>query len=459
MKVILTFLPALVNEHEFQTLDTPPLALYVLAAVLKESEHEITIIDPCEYLIFNGEEDLEEKCISLLKERGALASDFIGFSTNTFNWGITKTVVNDIKEINDKIVITLGGLHPSIFDKYVLQSTRADFVLRGEGEEALPLLLNTLKQGGSLEKIDGLTYRKNDEIIRNKDSKALDIEFLEHAPMPEYQLIPQPNPYTAYPIESSRGCAFSCAFCSIQHRHNWRGFTAENVLKRVEYLYGKVGNRCKENLILFVDDCFTINTERAVLIMRKLFEAYRMDLKYFIEVRISNILKNNLLSRLPLDMISSMQIGVECGYDDGLKKINKEITISQLIQALNLIKINGYASKCFLSFIIGFPWESETEINLTLDTVQQVASIYHVTCNINWLYLLPSDLWSVRRQYDILVDEDVFDNPFWLNSRDLFQKVHPKISDDVVTRIETRIKGMHKNGLPVLFNGAPDLVR
>lgn len=457
MNVVLTFVPELISKYEFKVLDNPPLALYVLAATLRKTIHQVTIVDPCEFLVFNGKENIEEQCMELLVSKGALETDLIAFSSNTFNWGITKNIIERVKHKKEKLMIAAGGLHPSIFDQHVIQNSCSDFVLRGEGEKTLSLLLDTLQNKGDLSMVENLTYRTKNEIVRNPDSDVLDVGFLENTPMPEYQYIPQPNPYTAYPVESSRGCAYSCAFCSIQHRHNWRGFSVDNVLERVDHLYNALGDSCKDKLFLFVDDCFTINAQRAIDILRGLYEKYRYDLKYFIEVRISNILNQNLLSRLPVDLISSMQIGVECGYDEGLKKINKEITIKQLIQALNLIKINGYASKSFLSFIIGFPWETEREINLTLNTVQHIASAYHVTCNVNWMFLLPSDLWEIRKQYNIDVDETIFDDPFWLNSRNLFEQVHPLINESAVKRIENRIQEMSRNGLPVAYNSAPTL--
>lgn len=457
MNVVLTFIPALMADRKFQVLDTPPLALYVLAAALKTSLHKVTVVDPCEFLVFDGQKDLEKKCIDLLLQKGVNEADFVAFSSNSFNWGITKKFIAELKRKNNKLNIAAGGLHPSKFDVHAIESFGVDFVLRGEGEKTLPLLLESIQRNEDLSNIGGLTYRNNGVVVRNLENPPLSIDFLEDFPLPEYRLIPDNNPYTAYPVESSRGCAYSCAFCSIPHRHNWRGFSVDNVIKRVEHLYDQMGEKCKDNLILFVDDCFTINTKRAIDILRKLYQRYRYDFKYFLEVRISNILNDNLLAKLPIDSISSMQIGVECGYDEGLKRINKKITIKQLIQALNLIKLNGYASKCFLSFIIGFPWEREEEINMTLDTVQRLASMYHVTCNVNWLFLLPSDLWEVRKEYSIFVEEDIFDDPFWLSSRELFDKIHPLVSRNAVMRVEARIDEMREKGLPVVYNSAPSL--
>lgn len=138
MDIILTFIPALKTETKFETLDAPPLALYVLASVLKKSGHKITVIDPCEYLIYDGKPNLDKMCLELLIKKTELKADLIAFSCNTFNWGITKDVINNIRKVDKKILVALGGLHPSIFDKHVLEITEANFVIRGEGEKSFP---------------------------------------------------------------------------------------------------------------------------------------------------------------------------------------------------------------------------------------------------------------------------------------------------------------------------------
>ena len=54
-------------------------------------------------------------------------------------------------------------------------------------------------------------------------------------------------------------------------------------------------------------------------------------MKYFIEARISNIIIGKFLGNFQNGLISQMQIGVECGYDEGLKKIKKGLTIKAII--------------------------------------------------------------------------------------------------------------------------------
>lgn len=93
------------------------------------------------------------------------------------------------------------------------------------------------------------------------------IEDLEALPLPDYELLPIDNPYVEMPVESSRGCQFSCSFCSIPHRHNWRGLCEIQVIERVKHAKRHMKNIMRGGNILFVDDCFSMHPKRAIKIL------------------------------------------------------------------------------------------------------------------------------------------------------------------------------------------------
>lgn len=196
------------------------------------------------------------------------------------------------------------------------------------------------------------------------------------------------------------------------------------VIKRTKHAMKYHNQSNHSSYILYVDDCFTANGERAVEVFRRLSLLYGTTRKFFIEVRITDILKNNILQKIPSDMISSMQIGVECGYDEGLKRIRKGLTIEQSFESLKIIKAYRFEKKCYLSFIIGFPWKTMDMINQTLDTIEKISSEYHVICNLNWLILLPSNLWKQRKEYQIDLDEILFEQFLWYGSSEYFVKMN-----------------------------------
>lgn len=444
MNIALTFLPQIVGAQKFELWTSPPLSLYVLATCLESAGHNVAVIDPCEYFQYDEKENIIENTADYLSTR-IHDADAICFSCNTFNWGFSKMVVSLLhNEFPDKIYIC-GGLHPTLFDKYAIESSSFDFVVRGEGEIALPDLINALENNLPLDDIPGISYMGKNTFIRNIDAKPLTKQELESTPASDFKYLPSQNPYYAIPVESSRGCAFSCAFCSIPHRHNWRGLSPSTVLERLK----RAIETCKINIsktdsieILFADDCLTIDTSRAKELFSLLEKTYGLKCSYFFEVRVSNIISDNLLQSIRPGMVTSMQIGVEAGYDEGLKRIKKGITISQLFDALDIIYANGFAEKCFLSFIIGFPWEGETEIMQTLNTIERILRIYNISISLNWLIFLPSDLWREKDSWGISIDERVFDDPRWAVSQNFFFDTHPNLTKELVNKIEGRIEKM-----------------
>lgn len=449
MKAMLTFLPALVAKNLFEKWTSPPMAIFLLSGVLKKAGHDVDVIDTSEFLEFSGKKDIIQHSIDYIAAE-AKDANLLCFSSNTFNWGITRIAIESLKNIYPDKKIIIGGLHPSIFDEYIMKTTSVDYIIRGEGEIALPLLIETLKNKGDLSVIDGLTYKETSGAIRrNKDQESLAIETLETCTPPDYSFVSDNNTYIDTPVESSRGCPFSCIFCSIPHRHNWRGLKSEVVLERVESAI-KSG-KFKSNRILFVDDCFTINIDRALEIINSLYDKYGYKYEYFFEVRVSDIVRGDLLQKISPSIVSSMQIGVETGYDEGLKKINKKMTIKQLFMALDIIYSRGFTNRCFLSFIIGFPWETEEDINKTLNTVERILRKYDVAISLNWLIMLPSDLWKQRDKYGIQQTESIFDNPYYSIDNDVFMKVHPNLTWDIIERVEDRIQKMIETSSKLRF--------
>lgn len=450
MKVIISFLPELLKESKFEPHNTPPQVIYLLYSVLKDAGFDAEVIDPFNFYQFEGEEKLYEKCFEYIDCKIS-EDDIICFSSNSFNWGFTKIMTNMILNKYPDIKIVLGGLHPTIFDDYAMSVTNASVVIRSEGEKKLVEVIEALVNDDDLSDIIGITYRDGEEVIKNPDCGSLTIEELENSPLPDFSTLPKKAKYLDIPVETSRGCKFSCAFCSIPHRNNWRGISVEQLERRLKNVMKYKDNFSPVSRILFVDDCFTANQERAKAIAEKLKEL-NLNKKYFIEVRAMDVLKSDLFEKFDPDLISSMQVGVECGYDEGLRKIRKGLTISRLLEALEILVSKGFNSKIMLSFIIGFPWEGQEEINKTLDTIEHIATKFNIFCNLNWLLFLPSDLWKEKEKYNIHIDESIFDNPLWPNSKEVFDITHPLVTEEILKETKCRMDDMEARGLSARLN-------
>lgn len=428
-KVILTCLPSVADYDIFVREDIPPLALYALAPSVRACSLTPIILDPNIYegeSAYNVDMFFEKHIIDYLDDIIA-----IGFSTNTFNWAITLNVVRYIKNKYPTIPIILGGLHATCFPNYTLNKSGADYVIVGEGEEPIKLLLQAIKTKNIPHQIKGLVCAEAN--ISDLNYNLLPLEEFKLLPPPAFDLLPNGS-YDTMPLESSRGCLHSCVFCSIPHRRNWRGLDVDTLLKRVTYAKQFLFKFKNQNVINFTDDCFTQDIERAKIVLNKLAEQGN-GVKYFIEARVSNLLKDNLIEFIPYDIIASMQIGVECGYNDGLRLVKKGTTVERVYECVKRLYEVGLNKKAFLSFIIGFPWEGEKEIYKTIETVIDIVDKYKIRCIVNWLIFLPSDLWNEKEKYSINVSEELYDQFQWNNSKETFLKCHPKIDENAYMRI------------------------
>lgn len=50
MKVLIVALPQKISKNQFEPLELAPMAIYLLASILMKNKHEVSIIDPCEFI-------------------------------------------------------------------------------------------------------------------------------------------------------------------------------------------------------------------------------------------------------------------------------------------------------------------------------------------------------------------------------------------------------------------------
>ena len=159
--------------------------------------------------------------------------------------------------------IVFGGVHPTLSPQSVISLPFVDYVMVGEGEEALPALLECLGGDRDIETVPNLFYKKFGKTHRTPLLPY--IRDLDSLPLPNKDLYSEVNPFvlTNYCIVTSRGCPFGCTYCSNNAYHKLYAMENNHVRRRSPQNVINELTIAKEkhpiDNIFFVDDIFTMS--------------------------------------------------------------------------------------------------------------------------------------------------------------------------------------------------------
>ena len=134
--------------------------------------------------------------------------------------------------------IVLGGHHPTALPQSVMESSAVDFVLRGEGEVAMPLLARALSEGGRLDTIPGIVLRQADGTLHIDEPAQM--QDPDDFPLPAVHLVKQHfyrrKQGGSLVIVAGRGCPMRCTYCSVGEKSflKYRKRRVQSVVREIE---------------------------------------------------------------------------------------------------------------------------------------------------------------------------------------------------------------------------------
>lgn len=363
MKVLLVAPSQSKVYGNFSAPDFPSLGLGYLGAVLEKSGHIVKITD------IDADKVTEQEFIKTLKTEDY---GLIGITTVTpiFNEAIYLSKL--IKDNSDAFTV-LGGIHVSAMPEESMKFDSVDFVIKGEGERTIVELIDYLEGRRELESVDGIYYRQNGKISKNKDREL--IFNLDELPFPARHLYNSQN-YTypdtlatpVFPIITSRGCPARCTYCAANciFQRKFRTRTPENIVNEIELLVRKF----KAREIHIWDDNFALIKSRVIRIKDEM-KRRNLRLKFAIPdgIRIDCV-DEDILKALKEMGTYSIAFGIESGSQRTLDRVKKGIKLECIAEVFKLTRKLGIEIWAF--FIIGLPDEDETRIRETIDFAKKI---------------------------------------------------------------------------------------
>jgi len=332
------------------------LGLASVAGGVIESGHTVKILD------LNIEKDPDKCLVDVLKE---LNPRYAGITSTTPLIKKVYELTDIIKSINRDISVVAGGPHPSALPLEVLEESKIDCVVRGEGD----FVLSSIIEKGFSTEIPNLYFKRDGRIFKSNEQNYV-VNDIDKLPFPAYELFDirkyvQPRisarkSPVGY-LETSRGCYGKCIFCNKNiHGCQMRMKSPARVIGEIERLL-RLGFR----EIHIIDDVFTADMKRAQTICEEIIHR-KLKFSWYPRggIRVDRV-NAELLKVMKRAGCYRIPFGIESGSQRIIDIIGKHITLEQAEKAVKLAKEAGLETECY--FMIGLPGETVDDINKTME--------------------------------------------------------------------------------------------
>lgn len=234
--------------------------------------------------------------------------------------------------------VVVGGPYPTSVPEEPL-AAGCDFLVKGEGENTLPILIEMLDRGESKGVI---------ELDEKPD--------LSRTPVPRFDLVDFRN-YATMGIQTSRGCPFDCEFCDIINLYGSkpRYKSSDQIIAELEALY-QLGWR---STVFICDDNFIGSKKHAkslLIDMNIWMKEHSSPFGFITQASVNLGQDLEMIDLMTEPNFSTVFIGLESPDEDVLAIANKYQNIrNPMLESVNNINKNGLT--VLGSFIIGFDGE------------------------------------------------------------------------------------------------------
>ena len=336
---------------------TLPLGMVSVATAVQQAGHDVKLLD------LPPDCDLESTVTAAVAGFGP---DAIGLAVRNIDdqsMADTRFLLEPLKTIAatcralSKAPIILGGAGYSMYPERLLDWLDADIGILGDGEAALPAVLDHLRMGVDVTMIMGVYVK-----AYTPTKKRCAVPDLNRLPQPDPALWSCPNEGREdvwLPFQTRRGCALACSYCSTA---SIEGTTLRK--RGPKSVAGHIRRHYEAGFRRFycTDNTFNLPADYACELCRALIDTVPPVTWSCI------VYPYRVGEELVADMALAGCVEVSLGFESGsaamLKSMNKRFSLDDVRHAAGLfhkhgIKLNGY-------LLLGGPGETRETVQESL---------------------------------------------------------------------------------------------
>lgn len=411
------------EEGNLDFLDVHPhLGLLSLAAIAGKEGHHVQIYDPKRLIRFKAlpyDSTLYERvAMDLLRT----SPDAVGFTTLGCSFLFALNVARILDREEPDLPILLGGPHATMLSRPILEHfPQFDVIVRHEAEETLPGVLHNLERR-AFESIPGISWRGPRGVQATAGAPRIDD--LDSLPIASYDLYPVDElDLDLMRVEAGRGCPFMCTFCSTASffQRKYRLKSAGRIVEELDRLHDRYGI----SEFKLDHDLFTVNRHKVL----EFCEAVEgRGYRWRVSARVDCV-NRALLERMAAAGCVGLYFGIETG-SERMQRIAKKRLDLELVEPM-LDIAEGLSIETTVSFIAGYPEETQEDLDDTLDMLGRCFDRPRGTCLPQLHILTPEPGTPMFTEHSSMLRYDGYTTNFnaWvLGDQDqAYVHAHPEI--------------------------------
>ena len=363
----------MINANRFkQPWPVIPFGLCCVAAAIENAGHEVHILDLC----------FSKNCARDISNAvSKLQPDLIGVSIRNIDNSAGYNTLFLLEQVKNEIIVPLkkafsgpiviGGPSVGINGAEMLSFFDLEFAIRGDGEAAMVEFINRLEKKFLLNGLGGLVRRKGNKIV--EDNLPLLVTDLDSLPLARPHRYIDLRPYRRFDsplqIQTKRGCALNCSYCTYNRIEGsrYRLRKPQLVADEIEYLVKKTGI----NHIEFTDSTFNIPLNHTKSVIEAV-AAKGFDLNLRTMGLNPGAVDEELADLMKKVGFRDVDLGAEAGCDAMLRSLGKNFCKKDILRAGKILHERGIPITWYL--LVGASGETEQTLKETFEAINSAAS-------------------------------------------------------------------------------------